>query len=269
MEGVLRSRVLKLMQDYYKATIKDPVTCAKLTPSYEMGCKRITPSNHYLQSFNKENVHLVTEKIVNFMEDGIQTEDGKLHEFDAIIYATGFSVMENTVSVYGQNGLKSTENNSQVNGSHVEGTHGNDDGQNEGKQNSHISLKEEWADRPNAYKGITYPGYPNLFFLLGPGTGLGHNSVVYMIECQVSYTVEAIKEMVLKDIKSLAVKKEVNERYQTWVQEVMKNKVFNSTSCLSWYKNKAGINYTLWPSHLTHYWWATRSIDLDDYHCKW
>ncbi len=253
---------MKLMQDYYKATIKNPEVCAKLTPIYEMGCKRITPSNHYLQSFNKDNVHLVTEKIMHFTEDGIETDDDKLHKFDAVIYATGFSVMQSTVSVYGQNGVQSKENG-QIDGLD------NNTGNGEEKQSYHMSLKDEWADRHNAYKGITCPGYPNLFLLLGPGTGLGHNSVVYMIECQVSYTVEAIKEMVHKKIKSLAVKREVNERYQLWVQEVMQNKVFNSPSCLSWYKNKAGINYTLWPSHLTHYWWATRSIDLDDYHCNW
>ena len=131
------------------------------------------------------------------------------------------------------------------------------------------SLKDEWAETPNAYKGITCPGYPNLFFLLGPGTGLGHNSVVFMIECQVSYTIEAIKEMVMKGITSIDVKKDVNDKYQKWLQDRMQNKVFNSPSCVSWYKNAAGVNYTLWPTHLTHYWWITRSIDLHDYHCKW
>ncbi len=264
LEGFLRGYALKQMKKYYKISVKDPEVRAKLTPSYEMGCKRVTPSNHYLRSFNRENVTLVTEKIQNFTESGIETVDGTIHEFDCIVYATGFDLTKSSssVEVYGQNSKNSVESKQQ-NGQVANGSIA------VAKDCQQMSLGKEWADFPNAYKGITTPGYPNLFFLLGPGTGLGHNSVVFMIECQVTYTIDAIKEMVTKNVKSIAVKSEVNTKYQSWVQEWMKNKVFNSPSCVSWYKNTQGVNYTLWPSHLMHYWWVTRYVDLEDYHCKW
>ena len=250
MQSPLRKKILQTVTDLYRAAVKDPETCMKLIPSYDIGCKRITPSNHYLQSFNKENVSLETCKIKCFTENGIQTEDGKVHEVDTIIYATGYSLLQSIMSfqAFGRNCL-------------------NND--NEAKLNGHVTLKEEWGEEPNAYKGITYPDYPNLFFLLGPGTALGHHSVVFMIECQISYIIDAIKTMVNKNIKSVEVKKEVNDEYQAWSKQCMKNKVFNSTSCISWYQNAAGINWTLWPSFLTHYWWITRKIDISEYKCAW
>ena len=250
-KGRLREKGKKILMDYLKKVVKDPELQKKLTPDYDVGCKRITPSNTYLQSFNRENVSLVTSKIKCFTEEGIQTEDGKIHEVDAIIYATGYSVLKsyNAFEVLG----KSTKDKTST----------------EDTQNGHISLKEDWGDQPNAYKGITYPGFPNFYFLLGPGTVLGHNTVVYMIECEVSYVVDAIKAMVDMDIKSLEVKKEVNDKYQVWSYEWMKNKVFQTPSCTSWYRNTAGINWTLWPGDLTRYWWVTRKIDLNEYTCVW
>ena len=209
-----------------------------------MGCKRVTPSNHYIQSFNRDNVSLVTDKIKCFTENGIQTEDGIEHEFDTIIYCTGFNLLRNVSSV------------------HVYGR------KNESTNNGPISLAEQWGEQPNAYKGIVTPGYPNSFNLLGPGTGLGHNTILFMIECQVTYVIQAIKAMVNNNIKSLEVKKEVNEVYQGWAHYRMKNKAFQHPSCISYYKNDAGVNWTLWPSHLTHYWWLTRQIELSDFIIK-
>lgn len=237
----LRSWIVQQQTEYMKTVINDPVICDKLTPRFEMGCKRITPSNQYLQSFNRNNVSLVTEGVKCFTETGIETKDGKQHQFDTIIYATGFDLLasQRSVDVYGKNA----------------------------PTNGNISLSKEWGEQPNAYKGITIPGYPNSFTLLGPGTGLGHNSIIFMIECQINYITEAIQVMVDKKIRSLEVRKEVNDSYQDWVQDCMKNKVFDSPSCFSWYKNKAGVNYTLWPSHLTHYWLTTKNIDLAEYKC--
>jgi len=237
----LRGWIVRQQTEYMKTVINDPVICDKLTPRFEMGCKRITPSNNYLQSFNRDNVSLVTEGIKCFTETGIETNDGKQYEFDTIIYATGFDLLasQRSVDVYGRNS----------------------------STNGKISLSKEWGEQPNAYKGITVPGYPNSFALLGPGTGLGHNSIIFMIECQINYITEALRVMVDKKIRSVEVKKEVNDSYQSWMQQCMKNKVFDSPSCFSWYKNKNGVNYTLWPSHLTHYWLTTKNIDLAEYKC--
>ena len=263
MEGLLRKKVLEIFTKHTKTVVNDPEIAKKLIPSFEVGCKRVTPSNEYLQSYNRDNVTLVTEGIDCITEDCIKTKDGTEYEVDTIVFATGFSPIDSlkAFDAYGLNGFLDNSDSCekvQING-HVVNTD---------QTNGKINLRDEWDDSPNAYKGITYPGYPNVFFLLGPGTGLGHNSVVYMIECQVAYAVDAIRNMIKTNVKSVNVKKQVSDEYQEWLQECMKNKVFNSPNCLSWYKNKRGINYTLWPSHLTHYWWTTRKFDIENYICK-
>ncbi len=258
MEGILRRKVVDILTEHHKKLINDPDIAKKLTPAYEMGCKRVTPSNTYLQSFNRLNVTLVTEGIECFTPEGIQTKDGKVHEVDSIVYATGFSLFKSFKSfqIYGLNREGETKV-SETNGDAVPN----------GLAHSQKSLAEEWDDAPNAYKGITCPGYPNFFFFLGPNTGLGHNSVVFMIECQVAYAIDAIRQMIEKDIKSVTVKRSVNDKYQAWTQACMKNKVFNSNNCRSWYRNDKGLNFSLWPSHLSRYWWLTRKFDLNNYDC--
>ena len=152
---------------------------------------------------------------------------------DAIVYATGFDLMASckNMAVRGKNG---------------------------------IHLGDIWGSTPNAYLGMTCPNFPNLFYLLGPNVGLGHNSVVWMIECQVTYCVDAVLTCIHDGVKSVNVKESKNREFQKFIQELMKFRVFHS-GCASWYKNAEGVVYTLWPSHLLHYWWLTRKFDMDDY----
>ena len=119
-----------------------------------MGCKRITPSDEYIESFTKPCVKLITEKIDIFTKNGIKTVDKKEHKVDVVIYATGFDVLRT------------------ANPFHIIGANG-------------TPMKEVFGDTPMAYLGCTHPNMPNYFFLLGPGTGLGHSTIIYMIECQV------------------------------------------------------------------------------------
>ena len=252
------------MTAYHRSQVKDPDLAEKLLPNFDIGCKRITPSNDYLRSFNKENVTLVTEGIRRFTPDSIETKGGTLHKVDAVIYATGFSILD-SAKAFTSYGVENPQNSVKQETSHNKVIL---NGVKTGVENGRVSLAEEWGDTPNAYMGITYPNQPNLFYLLGPGTGLGHNSAIYMIECQINYIVDAIRSMVKYNIKSINLKTSVNDEYQAWVQRSMKNKVFALSTCKSWYKNSRGINYTLWPSHLTHYWWDTRKIDLNEYICK-
>lgn len=254
--GTRQKRARDVLTAHHQSVVHDQRVAEKLIPNFEVGCKRITPSDSYLQSFNRSNVTLVTEGIDCITERGIKTKEGAEHPVDTIIFATGFSPAE-SVKAFETFGLKSIKQNTEKN------THCN------GTTNTTVkSLAEEWGNTPNAYKGITCPGYPNFFLLLGPGTGLGHNSVVYMIECQVTYVVDAVRKMIEGGIKRVDVKQTANHEYQDWAQKCMKNKVFALPSCASWYKNDRGINYVLWPSHLTDYWWTTRKFDMEKYHCK-
>lgn len=227
-----------MVREHHRKVVKDPELCKKLIPSYDMGCKRITPSDTYLAAFNKENVHLVTESIQEFTETGIRTKDGKDHEVDAIIYATGFDLLQ-SAKAFKQFGLAGRE------------------------------LSETFQDTPMAYYGITHPDNPNCFWLLGPGTGLGHNSIIFMIECQVDYTASAVERMLDAGAKSMVVKPEKLKNYWDWMQDQMKGMVFaDNSACVGWYRNERGVNWTLWPKDLVRYWWWTRTCNLVDYHLK-
>ncbi|XP_023329259.1 uncharacterized protein LOC111701982 [Eurytemora carolleeae] len=235
----LSAVVHKQVRGYCQMMIKDKELASKLIPDYDMGCKRITPSDTYLQAFNKDNVHLVTDKISEITETCVRTADGREHEIDALIYATGFDLLK-SAKPFTQVGLQ-------------------------GKP-----LHEIFDDAPYAYLGIAHDNNPNCFWLLGPGTGLGHNSIIYMIECEANYTIDAIRKMLAKGAKSMVVKKHVQRNYWDWVQDNMKGKVFaDNSACTGWYRNSRGVNWTLWPQDLVSYWWKTKSCDLQDYNLSY
>lgn len=235
----LSAMVHHMVREHYRKTIKDPELCKKLIPTYDMGCKRITPSDTYLPAFNKSNVHLVTENIAEITETGIKTRDGVDHPLDAIVYATGFDLL-GSAKAFKQYGLEGRE------------------------------LSETFKDTPMAYYGISHPDNPNGFWLLGPGTGLGHNSIIYMIECQINYTADAIEKMLNCGAKAMVVKPEVLRNYWDWTQEQMKGKVFaDNSACVGWYRNERGVNWTLWPKDLVSYWWYTLTCNLADYNLNY
>ena len=224
----------KLVKAHIRHVVKDSVVANHLTPNYSMGCKRITPSDEYLQTFNKDNVKLVTSKIEKITAKGIVTAEGHEHEVDTIIYATGFD-LEKSAKPYKQIGLKGT-------------------------------LEEDYSTAPLAFLGITHPNHPNFYMLLGPGTGLGHNSIIFMIECQADYTCDAILKMLKVGGKSMSLKPEVLKNYNEYVERNMKGKVFaDNSECSGWYRNAMGVNWTLWPLDLVTYWWKTKSCKLNDY----
>ncbi|XP_065651944.1 baeyer-Villiger monooxygenase isoform X3 [Hydra vulgaris] len=231
-----KSFLTKLIQKSMTKAIQDQLQNEslkkKMVPSYDIGCKRITPSNNFLQTFNKKNVHLVTEPIISLTEDGIKTDENE-YKIDILIYATGFDVAASITSL------------------NIIGPDG-------------VTLNEKWGNKPNAYLGIMCPGFPNLFYLLGPNTALGHNSVVWMIECQMNFVMDAILKCTDNGLKSLEVLSEVNDKFQCYVMSESKKRPF-SRSCGSWYLNKDGENFTLWPSHLLNYWWRTLSVDLKEF----
>jgi len=227
------------VRGHYRHVIKDKTLCEKLTPKFSMGCKRITPSDTYLQAFNEKHVHLITDRIDEITERGVRTSDGVVHEVDAIVLATGFD-LQKSARPFKWIGAKG------------------------------VDISELWGDAPAAYFGITVPQCPNYFMLLGPGTGLGHNSIIYMIECQANYTIDAIKKLLNSGAKSIAVKEDVLDDYITWTQEQMKGKVFaDNSACTGWYRNARGFNWTLWPMDLITYWWRTRTCDFKQYNINY
>ena len=107
--------------------------------------------------------------------------------------------------------------------------------------------------------------FPNAFILFGPSTGLGHTSIIFNIECQINYALDCIRKTKQKGKKVIELKQEVLDNYVNWQRKVVKGRVFAS-GCDSWYKNKAGEFYTIWPGSTIQYWWQIYSCKEEDYY---
>jgi cation diffusion facilitator CzcD-associated flavoprotein CzcO len=200
-----------------KKGIKDPELREQVTPSFAFGCKRVLISNAYYPALAADNVDLVTDPIAKVTGSSIVTADGTEREIDVLVVATGFYTTE----------LPITE--------HVTGSHGR-------------TLAEQWRESGMAaYKGTTVPNFPNLFFIVGPNTGLGHSSMVLMIESQVAYIRDALKTMRTKGYDVVEVDQATTDRYNRDLQHRMKRTVWSVGGCDSWYLDAHGKNTTLWP----------------------
>lgn len=225
----------KLATLFIRSQVKDPEIARKLTPDYTIGCKRVLISNVYFPTFNRDNVELVTEGIREVRAHSIVGKDGVERPVDCIVLGTGFVV---DPRVYMKD-FKLTGR----------------DGHN---------LAQDWARAPEAYLGMTVSGYPNLFQLVGPGTALGHNSIIFMIEAQVHYIIQAMKEMEARGAAYVDVKPEVQRAFNADVQKNLKNSVW-STGCQSWYQTADGVNFTIWPWSTWRFWLRTRKVKAEEY----
>jgi cation diffusion facilitator CzcD-associated flavoprotein CzcO len=214
-------------------SVPDPELRRKLTPQYAMGCKRILLSNDYLPALTRPNVELVTEPIREVVEQGIVTRDGREHRAEVLIFGTGFDVHNHGAGV------------------RIEGR-------------GSRTLNAAWRDGAEAYLGTTVAGFPNLFILIGPNTGLGHNSIILMIESQVRYVVNAIRAMRSRELSTVEVRPEVMRRYNADLERRLSRTVWHS-GCASWYRDARGRNTTLWPGFTFEFKSKTRRFHLRDY----
>ncbi len=218
---------------YLERSVRDPELRRKLTPDYTLGCKRVLLTNDYYPALCRDNVGVVTDGIQEIRPDGILTRDGTLHRLDAIICATGFSAAE-AVAPF-----------------EVRGRGGRD-------------LNDEWKDGAEAYKGTTVAGFPNFFMVVGPNTGLGHSSMVYIIESQVEYILGAVKTLRARGLKLMDVRRDVQNSYNRRLHARLDRTVW-STGCVSWYQTSTGKNTTLWPGFTFEFRARTRRFDPTHY----
>jgi len=215
--------------------ITDRALRKKVTPDYTMGCKRVLISNDYYPALNRPNVDVNTSGIKEVKAHSIVDAAGVEHEVDAIVYGTGFKVTD-ALEYLDITGV---------------------DGRN---------LAKEWAaEGMQTHKGITVSGFPNLFFLLGPNTALGHNSVVFMIESQSRYVVDAIKLADSRGAAAVDVRPGVQDKFQQDIQDKLVKGVWTQGGCKSWYLDAKGVNRTIWPGFTWRYWLETRKVDPADY----
>jgi cation diffusion facilitator CzcD-associated flavoprotein CzcO len=230
-------RLLKLgeriSRQYLERKVKNPELRKKLTPSYRLGCKRVLPTNAYYPALQRANVELVTGGIAEVRARSIVSNDGTERAVDAIVLATGFEAAE-AVAPF-----------------EVRGRGGRD-------------LSATWKDGAEAYLGVSVAGFPNLFLLVGPNTGLGHTSMVFMIESQIAYVLDAVKTMRKKGLRSVEVRDDVERRYNAELQARFPRTVWAS-GCVSWYQTRSGKNTTLWPGFTVEYRLRTRRFDAGRY----
>lgn len=222
-----------LARRYISSQIDDPELRGKVTPDYTMGCKRILLSDDYYPVLDRDNVEVVDGEVARFEENRVITSDGRSREVDAVVFATGFQVTD-FLSHFDVRGLGDRE------------------------------LNEAWQDGAEAYEGISVTGFPSLFMMLGPNTGLGHNSMVFMMECQARLIRQALETLEESDAEYLDVKPAVHRDFNESLHERMVGTVWKS-GCESWYLEDDGQNTTLWPGYTFEYWWRTRQFDETDY----
>lgn len=215
--------------------VKDRVLRRKLTPHYRLGCKRILNSSTYYPAVADPKTELITEGIDRFTADGIVTADGTERHVDVVVFATGFHVSDSYTYV-------------DIKGS---------DGEN---------LVDRWnTEGMAAHRGVTVAGMPNLFFLLGPNTGLGHNSMVYMIESQVHYVDQAIAAAEKAGAQALTPIRSAQDRFNADLQRRLARSVWNTGGCSSWYLDEHGKNPVLWGGFTWQYRNATRRLRPAEY----
>jgi cation diffusion facilitator CzcD-associated flavoprotein CzcO len=210
--------------------VPDESLRAKLTPDYVIGCKRILPSNTWYPAIVQPNVEVVTSGVTSFTPHGVVAADGSVHEVDTVIFATGFHVTETAFSTV------------------IRGRDG-------------VLLSDVWNGSPQAYRGAAMPDFPNLFLLVGPNTGLGHNSVVFMIEAQLNYLMGALEAMDRRGASRIEVRRDAYDAYNQHVQSRLGRTVWNTGGCASWYIDRNGRNSTIWPDFTWRFWQQTRRFD--------
>jgi cation diffusion facilitator CzcD-associated flavoprotein CzcO len=222
-----------LARRHMRRQISDPELLAKVTPSYTIGCKRILPSNDWYPALSQPNVELIAGGAAAVRPRSIVAPDGSERAVDAIIFGTGFHVTDMPA------------------GRLVRGRDGR-------------LLADAWQGSPRALAGSTVAGFPNLFLLLGPNTGLGHSSMVYMIESQVAYVMAALRTMRERGVDAVEVRDDSQGEYNAEVDARMRGTVW-STGCSSWYMDETGRNATLWPDWTWRFRQRTARFDAERY----
>jgi cation diffusion facilitator CzcD-associated flavoprotein CzcO len=232
-DSPLTGLVARLGKAHLRRQVRDPWLRRQLTPDFTPGCKRLLVSNDYYPALQKDNCKLIAWPIATMSPAGIRTSDGIEHHLDAVVFATGYDV-HLTGPPYPIKGL---------------------DGR---------SLADEWTGGAQAYKSIQASGYPNLFFMTGPNSGPGHNSLLVYVEGQIDYAVRAITTILSDNLRYLDVRASVQRRYNDRLQRRLTKTTWMS-GCSSWYLTADGFNASMYPGFATQYLRQMRDFRYSDY----
>jgi cation diffusion facilitator CzcD-associated flavoprotein CzcO len=229
-----RAAYTRVALNHMAEQVPDEALRKKLTPDYPIGCARILIADDYYPALTRSNVSLVTDGISRIDAAGVTTKDGKHHDFDALVYATGFETTgwHWSVDVVGEGGRH---------------------------------LRDEWAETPQAYLGINVTHFPNMFVLYGPNTNLGHNSITLMLEHQVGFAVQSLKGLMDTNKSAMDVTAAAQARFNRDLQQALGKTTWADPACHSWYKNDKGHITQNWSSSVRDYMQATSKVAWDDF----
>ncbi|WP_262694852.1 flavin-containing monooxygenase [Kordiimonas aquimaris] len=231
---VFQALARRVMMKHLEEQVPDEDLRAKLTPDYPVGCKRILISDDYFPAIQRSNVTFVTDGIDKIEKDHLIDANGAKHAVDTLILATGFkpfSLLEN-LEITGPDGTRMTDYFT--------------------------------SGGIRAHNTVWVPGFPNFAMLVGPNSGLGHNSIILMIEAQVNYIIGCIKATLQKEARTIDARKDIAQRFDDKVQHELEDTVWH-TNCKSWYVGDDGRNYTLWSGTTLRYRRLLSRVDLDDF----
>jgi cation diffusion facilitator CzcD-associated flavoprotein CzcO len=231
---VISKRVERAALAYMEKHVRDPEMRRTLTPDYPVCGKRVLISDDYYATLTRDDVSIETATIDRITQEGVVTQDGKLHPADVLVLSTGFDTTHFTSPMK------------------IEGLGGR-------------LLDDAWSDGAEAYYGMTVPGFPNFFMMYGPNTNLGHNSIIFMIECQTRYILECTRQLMSGGSKYIDLRDDVMRAHNRRLQAELAGTVWARTKS-SWYKNEAGRITNNWPHTNTRYWWETRHVDWRAFH---
>jgi cation diffusion facilitator CzcD-associated flavoprotein CzcO len=229
----LTGLVARLGKAHLRSQVKDPWLRRQLTPDFRPGCKRMLISSDYYPALQRDNCKLIDWPIATMSPVGIRTSDGIEHHLDCIVFATGYDV-HLTGPPYPVTGIGGR------------------------------SLGQEWASGAQAYKSINAHGYPNLFFMTGPNSGPGHNSLLVYVEGQLDYAVRGITTILGENLRYLDVRADVQRRYNDRIQKRLAKTTWMS-GCSSWYLTADGFNAAMYPGFATQYLRQMREFRFADY----
>ncbi len=229
LQGVQRIALRHLAR-----SVPDPDLRARLTPGYVLGCKRVLLSNDYYPALTQPNTELVAAGLGKVDGSTLTAQDGTARDADVIVFATGFHVIDMLLA------------------RRITGADG-------------VTLAQVWGEDMHALRGTTVAGFPNLCLLIGPNTGLGHNSLIHIVEAQLDYTLDYLAALDRLGAAALDTRPDAEQRWCDDVQRRMASTVWATGGCISWYLNAAGRNPTLWPGSVGRFRRATRRVDLAEY----
>src|SRR3954454_6467810 len=213
--------------------IQDPALRRRVTPTDEVGCKRVMLTDDWYPALARPDVELVTEGIEAITPDGVRTRDGRSRPADVLVLATGFKSHEFVAPM------------------EIAGTGGR-------------TLAQEWAGVARAYLGVTVPGFPNLFLLYGPNTNGGTGSVVSTIEASIAHVLAALRELDRRGLKTIEVRREAAEAFNASLRDALTRTVWHS-GCRNWYVDEHGNDPSQWPWTWLEYRRRTATLDPGAY----